>query len=86
MKIDSRALGLAFAVTATLIWVICSLLVVAMPNEMMSMSGSMFHADFANAMWTMTIVGFVVGLVIWTTTAFAIGWLVGAFYNKFARN
>jgi uncharacterized protein DUF5676 len=84
MKIDSISLGKSFAVVSALIWVICSLLVMVVPGPMMSMSGDMMHMDFTGMAWTMNLVGFFIGLVIWTALAFVTGWAIGHFYNRFS--
>ena len=82
MKINSVALGTAFATATAIVWFICSLLVVFMPGLMMTTTGHMMHADFGTTSWTMSFFGFFTGLVIWSLTAFAIGWLIGVTYNK----
>lgn len=83
MTLNAPALGKAFAITAALLWIICSILVFALPAAMMTMGGHMMHADFAGMAWTMTIGGIVIGGVFWTAISGLIGWLIAVFYNKF---
>ena len=85
MKLDARALGIAFAVATAVLWVICSLFVAILPGAMMAMSGHMVHANFGGMSWTMSIIGFLIGLVIWTGIAFVTGWLIGVLYNRMER-
>ena len=63
----------------------CSLLVALLPGMMMNMTGDMVHADMSHMNWSMNLVGFLVGLVIWTLLAGITGWLVAIFYNRFAE-
>jgi len=83
MKLDALAMAKAAGTTAAILWIICSLLVVGMPGQMMSMSGSMVHADLGNMSWAMTGTGFFVGLVAWTIVAALTGWVFGVLYNRF---
>lgn len=85
MKINSNALGMAFAAAFAFLWVICSLLVMVFPGFMMNMTGHMAHATLHDLGWTLTITGFLIGLVVWVITAWVTGWLIGFFYNKFAK-
>lgn len=85
MKFNPNILGLAFAAAFAVLWVICSLLVFGLPGYMMTMTGHMAHANLYDLGWTLTITGFLVGLVGWVVTAWATGWLIGFFYNKFAK-
>lgn len=81
MKLYPAKLGVAAAVTAGLLWVVCSLLVLALPGGMINMSGHMVHADLSQMSWTLTFVGFLLGLVIWSVVAYITGWLIGMVYN-----
>ncbi|OGS47872.1 MAG: hypothetical protein A3J40_13265 [Erythrobacter sp. RIFCSPHIGHO2_12_FULL_63_10] len=82
MKLDAVKLGTATAIVSAVLWVICSLLVAAVPGGMMNMSGSMMHADMANMQWTLTTTGFLVGLVVWSVLAGVVVWAVAALYNR----
>lgn len=63
MKINPSKLGLSFGLVAAVLWVVCSLLVMLMPMEMMSMTGNMVHSDLSNMHWDMGAAGLFVGLV-----------------------
>jgi len=82
MKLNAEKFGLAAAYTVTIIWVICSVLVVLLPGMSMSMGGYMMHADFSGMAWQMGITGFVAGLVLWAVTAGVFAWLLASIYNK----
>lgn len=82
MKLNAVKFGLAAAYTVTIIWVICSVLVVMFPGMSMSMGGYMMHADFSGMAWQMGIVGFVAGLILWAAIAGVFAWLLASIYNK----
>ncbi len=52
----------------------------------MSITGHMFHANMGDIGWTLTLVGFVIGLVAWVVCAAATGWLIGWLYNRVERS
>ena len=82
MKLEARKFGIACAVAAAILWVICSLFVMAMPLGMMNMSGSMMHGDYSGMQWHMGLSGLIVGLIAWPVVAGFSGWLVAFIYNK----
>jgi len=84
LELNRKALANAAAVTAAVLWVICSMLVAGLPQLMMSMTGHMVHLDTQSFSWVMSIPGFLVGLVIWMVAAWATGWLIAVFYNRFS--
>lgn len=81
MKLDAGRLAIAFGGTTAILWVICSALVALFGGGMMTMSGHMLHMDPATFAWTLTFPGFLIGLVSWTASAAAAGWLIGRIYN-----
>jgi len=85
MKLTPNSFGMAFAAAFAILWVICSLLVALLPSFLMNMTGYMAHANLQDLGWTLTFSGFLFGLVGWIVTAWATGWLIGFFYNKFVK-
>ncbi len=85
MKLNPIALANAAAATAIALWLVCSFFVMALPGSMMSMTGHMLHADMAAKSWTLTLPGFVFGLLIWAAACWFTGWLIAVFYNRFAQ-
>jgi len=81
MKLEATKLALAAAMATAVLWTICSALVAAMPGSMMGVSGSMVHADFSTMSWSMNMVSFVIGLILWSLMAAVLGWLIATFYN-----
>ncbi len=81
MKLDAMKLAAAAAMTTAVIWTVCAALVALLPGNMMNLSGHMVHADLAAMNWTLTWVGYFVGLVIWSFSAAVTGWLIATFYN-----
>ncbi len=81
MKIDAMKLAIAAAMTTAVVWTVCSALVAFLPGSMMGLSGHMVHADLAATSWALTWTGYIAGLVIWSLSAAATGWLIATFYN-----
>ena len=82
MKLDAYKLGLATAIILAVVWVICSLLVLALPALMMQMGGHMLHADLGTAQWTLHWPGFIIGLILWSLLGGLLVWAVAAAYNR----
>jgi uncharacterized membrane protein YbhN (UPF0104 family) len=85
MRIDAIKFGLATAITTAIVWVLCSILVLAMPSPMMNMSGHMVHANLNGMNWTLTFTGFVLGLISWSIWAGIFGWILAYFYNMLVK-
>ncbi len=81
MKLDSGRLAIALGGTTAILWIVCSALVALFSGAMMTMSGHMLHMDATAFAWTLTLPGFLVGLVSWTICAAFAGWLIGWIYN-----
>jgi len=82
MKLDAMKLGLASAISAAVLWVICSFLVMLLPAMMIGMSGDMLHMQLNDMGWHLSFSGVVKGLIAWIVMAGVTGWLVAAVYNR----
>lgn len=82
MRIDARKFALAAAISAALLWMICSLIVIALPHQSMHVTGYMVHADLNQWQWDMHWSGLIGGLLAWSLLAGATAWLIAAVYNK----
>ncbi|MCR9107117.1 MAG: DUF5676 family membrane protein [Gammaproteobacteria bacterium] len=80
-----RIFGAACAVTAALLWISCSLMVVAMPDAMWQMTGQMLHVEMLQMNWAMNWLGFCVGLVAWTGLSGLAGLMLATIYNAMLR-
>lgn len=85
MKINPVSFGVASAITAAILWVVCSLLVFLMPGQMMSMSGDMVHANLGGMNWAISLTGFIVGLISWAVFAGIFGWILAFIYNMLSK-
>ena len=85
MKCDANKLFLAVAASFAVLWVVCSFFVVILPSPMMTMTGHMAHADFGMTTWTMSAIGFVIGLIAWSLLGGATAWLTAVIYNRLLR-
>lgn len=82
MKLNAMKFGMASAISASVLWVICSILVMVLPSMMLSMSGDMLHMQLNGMGWHLTLIGVMKGLVIWSVAAGVAGWLLAAIYNR----
>lgn len=82
MKLHAVKFGLACAISAVVLWIICSLLVMVMPAMMLSMSGDMLHMQLQDMEWHLTLTGALWGLVSWAVVAGFSGWLLVVIYNR----
>jgi hypothetical protein len=85
MKLDANKLGISLGGATALLWIICSTLVAVLPSPMMAITGHMFHANMQELDWTLTLAGFIVGLVSWTICGAATGWLTAKIYNRLSE-
>ena len=86
MKLHSLNFGVAAALTAAIIWLLCSLFVFSAPQFTMMLSGNMIHMDTTHMMWTMTFAGFWYGLILWSFTFGITAWLFAVIYNRLTPN
>ena len=86
MKINSLNLALASAVTAAIVWAICSLLVWTMPGAMMNVTGNMVHMEMGKSGWILSPLGFLWGLIIWSLFAGIFAWLLATVYKLLTKN
>lgn len=82
MKLDSSKFALAAAYASAIIWVLCSLVVMLVPDMSMHASGYMMHSDFSAMQWQMHFTGFLVGLILWSVSVGVFAWLMASIYNK----
>lgn len=82
MKINSIKFGMASAISASILWIICSVLVIFLPSMMLSMSGDMVHMQLNNMGWHLTLIGVVKGLIAWFVMAGLAGWMLAGIYNR----
>lgn len=83
MKLNPGSFALASALTASVLWIVCAALFLALPGAMMTMTGHMTHMDAGAMSWVFGLYGLIIGLVAWALTAALGGWLLAVFYNRF---
>ena len=86
MKIPENAFAIACAAAFAIIWIVCSLFVMALPNMMSDMTGKMLHTDWQAMRWHMSVLGVLIGGVLWTLLAGISGWLIAKIYNMQLQN
>lgn len=86
MKINSLNFALASAITAAILWILCSLLVWIMPGPMMNTTGNMVHMDMSKFGWVLSPLGVFWGLIIWSLFVGIFAWLLATIYNLLNGN
>ncbi len=81
MKLNEKAFALACAAAFAIVWVVCSIFVMAMPDMMSDMTGNMLHTDWKSMGWHMSIFGVLFGGILWAALAGITGWLIAKIYN-----
>ncbi|QGX38188.1 DUF5676 family membrane protein [Permianibacter aggregans] len=82
MNIQPIKFAIASAITALIVWLLCSVMVWLHPQFMLSLSGDMFHANLAPMGWQLTISGVIKGAFAWMIFAAIFAWLLATFYNQ----
>ena len=86
MKINALKLGLASAITAAVVWIICSLLIWMMPGAMMNMTTNLFHMEMGKSGFVLTPIGVIWGLVGWSLFAGIFAWILATIYNLLTKD
>lgn len=82
MNLHAVKFGVACALGASILWIVCSILVMVVPSMMLSMSGDMLHMQLVDMGWHLTLSGVIKGLLGWFIAAGVVGWLIAAIYNR----
>lgn len=82
MQLNEAKFGIACAITAALLWALCSILVLALPSLMLSVTGSMVHMQLQDMEWHLNLAGALVGLLAWVIAAGFSGWSLASVYNR----
>jgi hypothetical protein len=82
MKLHALKFGIASAITISIVWTICALMVLIFPASMMSMSGEMMHLDSAGVGWSLSFIGYVIGLICWAVFSGLSAWFFALVYNR----
>ena len=86
IKINALKFGLAGAITAAVVWIICSLLIWMMPGAMMNMTTNLFHMEMGKSGFVLSAVGVLWALVGWSLFGGIFAWLLATIYNLLAKN
>lgn len=82
MKLRSVKFAIAATVTTAIIWIICSVLVFSLPQMTMMLSGDMMHMNTQDMMWSLTLPGFVKGMILWSVSVGISAWIFAVIYNS----
>lgn len=82
MKLNPMKFALASSISASILWLICSVLVMIMPGMMMSMSGDMVHMELNDMGWHLSLSGVIFGMMGWSIIVGTMGWILASIYNR----
>tara|TARA_R110000822_G_scaffold187752_29_gene326987 strand:+ start:11925 stop:12182 length:258 start_codon:yes stop_codon:yes gene_type:complete len=82
MNINTTKLAIATGLTFSLLWILCIVVVMLFPQQLMHLSGAMMHMDSSQWQWAMNIEGAVIGLLAWGFIGGATAWLIATTYNR----
>ncbi len=85
MSLDVGKIAIASAIGVGLLWIICSGVVMLMPDFMLKMTAHMIHGDLSQMRWTLSWAGVVLGLLGWAFVAAVTGGIIAAVYNWLCR-
>ncbi|MBL4679121.1 MAG: hypothetical protein JKY88_00170 [Pseudomonadales bacterium] len=85
--LEINVINVAFstALSFGVLWVICSGLVMLMPDAMMLLTGHMLHVNLPSAAWSLTLPGFFLGLFGWMITAGVLAGMIAKVNNWLSR-
>ncbi|AIY66126.1 MULTISPECIES: DUF5676 family membrane protein [Pseudoalteromonas] len=86
MKLNEKAFSLACAAAFAIVWSVCSVVVMVMPEMMSNMTSKMLHTDWQIMGWHMSITSAIWGGILWALLAGLIGWLIAKIYNMQSSN
>lgn len=82
MKLHACNFAISASLTSAIVWVVCSVLVLYLPQVTMMLSGDMMHMDTQEMMWSLTLSGFIKGLILWSVTVGVSAWIFAVIYNR----
>ena len=85
MKLNIKAIAIAEAVVAGILFVLCRLLFALAPDTTLAAMKYLFHTDWTGIAVPVTWGGFFLGLVFFMALTAVVGAVWAWFYNRFAR-
>lgn len=65
----------------SLLWILCTVIVMVFPQQLMQLSGAMMHMDPSQWQWTLNLEGAVIGLLAWGFIGGVTTWFIATTYN-----
>lgn len=85
-KLNARAVGVTLALVGAVLFLACSLLAVLFPEAAAKFTVFAFHTDLTGMMRSVSLGGFVVGLIASSLGFGLIAWLAAGLYNSLTKN
>lgn len=85
MKLNVKAIAIAYGMVAAILFVLCRLLFTLAPVGTLAAMKYLFHTDWSNVAVPMTLSGFFLGLLLFTIFAGLVGAAWASIYNRIAR-
>jgi hypothetical protein len=84
MKLSARSLFLATTVTTGILYHLCILFVLLLPQLTMAFFSSIFHTNLTGMTITVTFGNFIIGLLFWSIGTGLFAALLARLYNRFS--
>lgn len=84
MKFKPLSLALSTAIAFAIIWILCVIIVWALPVFSMGLFNDMMHSQDMNMTWHISVSGLITGLIAWSACGGFTAWLIAVFYNRFS--
>ena len=85
MKLNARSLFIATAVTTGILYLLCILFVLVVPQLTMAFFSSILHANLTGITFTVTWGNFITGLLFWSIGTGLYAAVVARLYNRLWR-
>ena len=81
MKLNIKAYATAHAITAAILFAVCSFFVGFLPDQTLSFTRYAFHTDLSGVMRPLSIGGFIVGLLVTSLGWGLLSLIMASIYN-----
>ncbi len=81
MKLSVMKITGASAISFAILWIICSAMVMLMPDFMKQITAHMVHIDVADISWSLSWAGVLLGLAAWIIVAGVTAGFIAVAYN-----
>ncbi|MGH9366520.1 MAG: DUF5676 family membrane protein [Thermoanaerobaculia bacterium] len=86
MRLDTRAIALAVGLGTAIAWFVCTAIGALAPGPAVRLTGYLFHVDASRIPWSMSLGGFLAGLIVWSLVAALFAAVSVSLYNRLIKS